>query len=384
MAPLGDVRVLDLTHAYAGPLCTRHLELCGADVIKVEPPVDGDDFRARGSFFAMNSAKRSITLDLKREEGREVVYRLAERCDVLVENYRPGVAANLGVDWDTMHARFPKLLYCSITGFGSAGSLRDRPAIEWVIQAMSGVTDLFTPKGADPRSTGPGMADAMTGYVAFSSVLAGLLERERTGVGHFIDVSMLESVMVLQTASVLSSQGGRSREADGSSGGLRSTMARYQAKDRPIFIAMLFQRWFETVAKLIGRPELIDDPRYPDNDHRMAAGLDFVRDIEKGLKKRNAEEWEAELAEAGIPAGAVRTVKQALDLPAHQERHFLRRTKDLDGSEKTVLSLPFSIGGRDEAPEERVPQLGESTDAVLAELGYSQQQIAELHDQKIV
>lgn len=384
MAPLDDVRVLDLTHAYAGPLCTQQLRLCGAQVYKVEPAVEGDDFRSRASFFAMNSGKRSITIDLKRPEGREVLYRLAEGCDVLVENYRPGVAEHLGVDWATMHERFPRLLYCSITGFGSAGSLRDRAAIEWVIQAMSGVTSMFTPEGADPRWTGPGMADAMSGYVAFSAVLTGLLERHRTGMGQFIDVSMLEAVMVLQTASVLSSQGGASRGANGSSDPLRSTMARYQTKDGPIFIAMLLQRWFETVARRIGRPELIDDPRYADNAGRMAAGLGFVRDIEEGLKNRTAAEWEVELAAAHVPVGMVRTAQQGLELSAHRERRFVRTTRDLDGTEKVVLGLPFSLGEREEVPSERVPALGESTEAILAELGFSASEVAELKDQKIV
>jgi crotonobetainyl-CoA:carnitine CoA-transferase CaiB-like acyl-CoA transferase len=388
MAPLDGVKVLDFTHAYAGPMCTRQLELCGAHVVKVEPPGEGDDFRARPSFFAMNSAKRSITIDLKRPEGREVAYRLAEDADVVVENYRPGVAEKLGVDWPSMHARFPQLIYCSITGFGNSGPLRDRAAIEWVIQAVSGVTDLYTPKDADPRASGPAVVDAFAGYVAFSAVLASLLERQKTGVGHYVDVSMFESLLTLQTSQVLSAyaakaSGGSSR-GEGSNSGLRSTMARYQAKDRPLFIAMLTQRWFETVARIIGRPELIDDPRYVDNAHRMAAGLDFVHDIEQGLSTRTAEEWETELAAANIPVGAVRTVSEALDLTQIKERSFLRATTDVDGSEKAVLGLPFLIDERDEGSPERVPGLGADTDDVLRESGYSPEEIAELHELNIV
>lgn len=388
MAPLDEIRVLDFTHAYAGPMCTRQLELCGAHVIKVETPGEGDDFRARPSFFAMNSAKRSITIDLKRPEGREIAYRLAQSADIVVENYRPGVAERLGVDWETMHKRFPQLIYCSITGFGNSGPMKERAAIEWVIQAVSGVTDQYTPKDADPRSSGPAVVDAFAGYVAFSAVLAALLERQKTGVGHYVDVSMFESLLALQTSQVLSAYAqnaspGSSR-GEGSALGLRSTMARYQAKDRPLFIAMLTQRWFETVARIIGRPELIDDPRYVDNAHRMAAGLDFVRDIEQGLATRTAEEWETELSEANIPVGVVRTFAQALDLPQLEERTFLRKTIDVDGTEKAVLGLPFVIDERSSASLERVPGLGADTDDVLSENGFSTDEIAELHELGVI
>ena len=161
-------------------------------------------------------------------------------------------------------------------------------------------------------------------------------------------------------------------------------MARYQAKDRPLFIAMLTQRWFETVARIIGRPELIDDPRYVDNAHRMAAGLDFVRDIEQGLATRTAEEWETELSEANIPVGVVRTFAQALDLPQLEERTFLRKTIDVDGTEKAVLGLPFVIDERSSASLERVPGLGADTDDVLSENGFSTAEIAELHELGVI
>jgi crotonobetainyl-CoA:carnitine CoA-transferase CaiB-like acyl-CoA transferase len=383
MRPLEGIRVLDFTHALAGPFCTRHLELCGAEVIKVEPPLVGDDFRARSNFFVMNSSKRSVTVNLKDPKGREVVARLAKHCDVAVENFRPSVAQTLGVSWEQLHEIAPQLIYCSITGFGSSGPLRDRPAIEWVIQAVAGVTATYTSEGEDPRRSGIGFADAFTGYVAFSAILAALFQRSRTGEGHRIDVSMLEAVLSLQSPLMLSDVA-KSPGNETSANALRSTMARYRAKDRPIFIAMLFQRWFEAVARAIGRPELISDPRYSDNDARMKAGLTFVRDIELGLQSRTALEWEEELGSLGVPAAALRTRQEVIDHPQITESGFLGATEDVDGTMRPVFGLPFILDERDTERHEHVPALGEDTETVLAEIGYSKAEIEDLRSQGVV
>lgn len=387
--PLSGTKVLDLTHALAGPFCTRLLHLAGAEIIKIEVPDVGDDFRARSNFFVMNSGKRSMTIDLRRPEGKEIVYRLAAQAAIVVENFRPGVARKLGIDWEVLRQKNPKLVYCSITGFGSRGPLSDRAAIEWVIQAMAGVTDKYTSPDADPRRGGMAFVDAFSGHVAFSAILAALLERDRSGRGHRVDVSMLEAVLSLQSPMMSGdlSPGTAGATQDGvtpSSGQLRSTMARYSAQDRPIFIAMLLQKWFEAVARIIGRPELISDPRFSDNTKRMEAGLDFVSEINEGLQSRSAMEWEEMLAAAGVPAAAVRSAGEILSHPQITESNLLRTTVGDGGSPRLVLGLPFVIDEREEGPDEGVPGLGVDTDDILAELGYTNDEIEVLHRAKVI
>ena len=203
MQALDGIRVVDLTHAFAGPFCTQQLQLLGADVVKVEPPGSGDDFRERPSaFVALNAGKRSIVLDLKTDADRESLLRLVERSDVLVENYRPGVTEKLGITWDVLREVNPRLIYCSISGFGQSGPLRDFPAIEWSVQAMSGMSASYLPEDADGARLGLGVLDPFSGYVAFSAILAALLQRQHTGQGQRIDASMLDAALLLMAPSV--------------------------------------------------------------------------------------------------------------------------------------------------------------------------------------
>src|SRR4051794_25787962 len=182
MKPLAGIKVVDLSHALAGPFCTHHLQLLGADVLKVEAPGHGDDFRARPSVFpAINAGKRSITVNLKSADGAEILRRLLADADVLIENYRPGVAAKLGITWEKLQALNPRLIFCSISGYGQTGPLRDVPAIEWAVQAMSGMTASYVSEDADRRDLGVGILDAFSGYVTFSAILAALLQRQQTG-----------------------------------------------------------------------------------------------------------------------------------------------------------------------------------------------------------
>ena len=262
--PLEGIRVVDLTHAYAGPLCTYNLGLLGADVLKVEPPETGDDFRVwfENAFVAINAGKRSFTLDLRTPDGQAVLHRLLERSDVLVENYRPGAAARLGIDAGEIRTRHPRLVYCSITGFGDTGPLRDAPAIEWAVQATAGVTAEYLNEEDDPTRAGLAVVDAFSGFTAASSILAALLLRERTGEGSRLDVAMFDAALgLLSVATTDAANGlpGRGLRLPGS--------GRFHARDRVLTSAAsttsgsaVSARWSAHPSR---PPPAVRDPRQP-------------------------------------------------------------------------------------------------------------------------
>jgi crotonobetainyl-CoA:carnitine CoA-transferase CaiB-like acyl-CoA transferase len=365
---LDGVRVVDLSHALAGPFCTQQLQLLGADVVKVEPPGTGDDFRERPSVFAaLNAGKRSIVLDLKGStDDADALHRLVERADVLVENYRPGVAHTLGVDWETLAPLNPRLIYCSISGYGQTGPLRDYPAIEWAVQAMSGLSDGYIADDADGAYLGVGMLDLFSGYVAFAGILAALLQRQQTGIGQRVDAAMLDAAMLLMAPRVAGHFLG---ERQGASMGRRPTMVRYRAQDRRLFVAALHRKWFERLCHLIGAPELLDDPRFGDQRAQAQHADELIAAIEARLASRPAAEWEAKFVQAGMPASVVRTLDEMLAHPHLAERGSLA---EVDVPELNRTATVVGSGFRFDHDQPRfqgpVPRLGEHTDQVLAEL----------------
>jgi CoA:oxalate CoA-transferase len=356
---LTGVTVVDLTHAYAGPLCTHHLARLGAEILKVEEPARGDDFRQTPWFSYLNAGKSSVALDLKSTPGREALARLIASADVLVENYAPGVPARLGVEWDDVQQVNPALVYCSIKGYGREGPFADYPAMESTVQAMSGISAMATTDDTDPRDPGVAMVDAFAGYVAFSAILVALLEREHDGRGRHVTVSMLEAALVLQTASVLSARDGGERFRRG------TVQGRFMAKDRRIYVNLMFPKWYSTVCTLIGRPDLLDE-QWSDPERRDAAGAHFMRELEKSLAARTAEEWEQEFTAAGVPASVVRTPEEILAHEHVTQSGLLVNVPDLSGHATAVFDLPFQIDGARGAPVPGgAPALGEHTEDVL-------------------
>ena len=317
MNSLAGVVVADLTHAVAGPFCTRHLLLEGAEVIKVERPEGGDDFRERrdasgrpSTFDALNAGKKSVVIDLKQEGGRRELLGLVRRADVLVENYRPGVMESLGLGWETLRAQNPRLVYCSISGFGQSGELRDAPAIEWSVQAATGMTDSYVDPAGDPLRLGLSVLDPFTGYLAFARILAALREREADGQGRRLDVAMVDAAFTLmwpQVVETLRAEPGQSRPRLGR----RGSMARFRTADGAIFVAALHQRWFEAVCEEIDATDLVADPRFS-----TAAGrADHPDELHSALSRRMAatrgRDLERRLNARGIPAAVVRTLEEA-------------------------------------------------------------------------
>jgi crotonobetainyl-CoA:carnitine CoA-transferase CaiB-like acyl-CoA transferase len=392
--PLAGVRVVDLTHALSGPFCTHQLQLLGADVLKVEAPGPGDDFRARpGVFPAINAGKRSMTLNLKSADGLAILGRLLEGADVLIENYRPGVAARLGLTWERLHEQHPRLIYCSISGYGQEGPLKDTPAIEWAVQAMSGMTASYVTDDMDHRRLGLGVLDVFSGYVAFSAIMAAVLQRQQDGQGRRIDVAMLDAALTLMSGAVSSHfLGSEERQS------LRPTMARFPARDRSLFIAALHPTWFEGLCRILGAPELLDDPRFADHAARQRNADALTAALEARTATFPADELERALVAAGLPASIVRTLPEILAHPHVQGRGILRQVQSETGEPLTLVGPAFQFsGGVEDGVEDGVgdgegagdgggalgfqgpvPALGQHTESALAELGYAAEEIARL------
>jgi crotonobetainyl-CoA:carnitine CoA-transferase CaiB-like acyl-CoA transferase len=325
----------------AGPFCTRQLLLLGADVIKVERPDGGDDFRERpATFDALNAGKRSVVLDLREEAARAALLRLVARADVLVENFRPGVLQGLGLGWDRIRTANPRLVLCSISGFGQAGDLRHVPAIEWSVQAASGMADAYVDPDGDPLRLGLSVLDPCTGLLACARILAALRERDATGTGQWLDVAMLDTAFALmwpQVAETAAAEPGGARPRLGR----RGTMARFPTADGTLFVAALHQRWFEGLCEEIGAPELARNPRYASPAQRAARPDEVYAALATRLATRSGRDLERRLRDRGIPAAVVRTLEEAMALPEVAQRGLL------DGA------------------ADRGPALGADTEAVL-------------------
>jgi len=371
---LSGIRVIDLTHALAGPFCTHQLHVQGAEVIKIEPPGRGDDFRARpfGRFDCMNGGKRSVTLNLKHADAREVLARLLKDADVLVENFRPGVAKAFGLEWEHLHIDHPRLIYCSISGFGQDGPMCDMPAIEWSAQSVSGIADSYLTRNDDAMDLGIGMLDPGTGFIAASAIIAALYRRSQTGAGSRIDTAMLDTAFMLGANAIAASLLGGPVNL-----GRRPTMARYRTGEGRIFIASLHPKWFEKLCRLIDGPELLDDPRFADHDAREANAEALVAAIEAKLAKRSALEWESLLVAQGIPAGATRSFAEMARHEQAGARGLMQSFDTTNGQIEAVGAafrledVPTGVRGPSEA-------LGASTKTVLTNLGYSRADIEHL------
>jgi CoA:oxalate CoA-transferase len=391
MRALDGITVLDLTHALAGPFCTYHLQLLGADVVKIERPGVGDDFRdfarlpgwtVSPSFVAVNGGKRSITVDLKQPGGQAIVRRMAERADVVVENLRPGAAIELGLGWEQLRVLNPRLVYCSISGFGQTGEMSAWPAYDHTIKAMSGMA--WTGRADDVPSQDRGFSvDCFTGYVAFAQILGSLVRRERSGAGQYLDVAMLDASLVLMAVgSVRQLITGDSISAAQPIVHDRPTVAPYRARDGWIWLSVNFQHQYEVLCRVIGAAELVSDPRFADTRARAAHSAELKAELAKRLAGCSAVELERQLMQAGCPAALVRTTADVLRMPLLREREMLIET-GVPGRTEAVTLINAGFVASDDGPglQAPIPALGQHTDAVLCELGYSDAEIAQLRAQ---
>jgi CoA:oxalate CoA-transferase len=390
---LSGTRVLDLTNVLAGPFCCYQLAQLSADVIKVEVPGAGDLARQLGadpelnrrgmgaSFLAQNGGKRSITINLKSDKGREVFERLVATADVVVENFRPGVMQRLGLGYAALKAIKPDLVYCAISGFGQDGPLKDNPAYDQIIQGLSGVMSVTGDAKSAPLRVGYPVSDTMGGITAAFAIAAALFRRERTGEGEFIDVSMLEASLIAmgwQVSNWLIA--GVRPEPLGNENMTASPSGTFRTGDGLLNIAANQQGQFETLCRLIDRPELATAPHFADREDRKRNRFALNGEIEQALATKPARDWSALLNQNGVPAGEVLDIPSVLEHPQVRERELLRTFDDVASVDRpvSVVRAGFRLASGDPAPASPPPALGADTNDLLAELEYSVREITEL------
>ncbi len=394
MQPLSGIRVADFSHVMAGPYASYLLRLLGAEVIKIEPPGRGDPMRNYGgdrrydgmapAFIAANAGKKSIVLDLKNPAQLEVARKIIAQSDVLLENFRPGVMVRLGLGLDAVRALRPDLIYCSVSGYGQSGPLRDWPAIDNIVQATSGMMSLGGEEDGPPTRVGFPVVDTLTGQTAAFAILAALMRRQRGGGGDYIDVAMLDATLAFMTSAVvpyLVTGKALSRTGNvGYSG--QPTSAVFTARDgRRISLGVVQQHQFVVLAKLLGREDWLTDARFCDPEKRREHADAMLNEVGSELAKRDAADWEQQMSEAGIPCGMVREVGEAVSLP-----HLAARNTVLpitipglpQREEVHVVNAGFSMSHDGPGVSDPPPRLGEHNDEILRWLGYDAAAIAAL------
>ncbi|WP_405667494.1 CoA transferase [Streptomyces sp. NBC_01166] len=372
--PLDNIRVLDLTNVLAGPYCSYHLMLLGAEVIKIERPGQGDLARNLGpdadlnragigaSFLAQNAGKKSVELDLKNPADREVFEEMLAGADVLLENFRAGVLSRMGYDQERLDRINPRLVCCSISGFGQSGPMSDAPAYDQIIQGLSGMMSVTGTADTAPLRVGFPVCDTTGGLSAALAVSAALLHRERTGQGSRLDVSMLETSLSAMGWAVSNYMvSGVPPEPMGDQNATAAPSGTFRTADGPLNIAANQQRQFETLCRLVGVPELVTDARFAEREGRKAHREELNAALNSALSQRPAAEWERLLTAAGVPAARVLTVPQALDQPQLRHRGFIGEFRRPDASNIAlpVLGSGVLFDGEAFLPRTPPPLLGE-------------------------
>lgn len=380
---LEGTRVLDLSNVLAGPFCGYQLALLGADVIKVESPDGGDLARQLGadaalnrdgmgaSFLAQNADKRSIVVDLKSDAGRQTFLRLLESADVVLENFRPGVMKRLGLDHESLRAIKPGLIYCAISGFGQTGPLARAPAYDQIIQGRSGVMSITGSADSAPLRVGYPVCDTFGGLTAAFAICAALVRRLQSGEGAFLDVSMLDaslSSMGWIVSNLLVA--GQQPVPMGNDNFTASPSGTFRTGRGLLNIAANKQGQFETLCDLLGAPELKTDARFAGREDRKRHREALRVALEERLATADAADWEAWLNAAGVPAGQVLGVQDALAQPQVADRGLVASVayEQGDRAELKLTASPFLVDGQRQQPRRRPPRLGEHGDEILREL----------------
>ena len=389
MRPLDGVRVLDLTRVVSGPYCTMQLGDLGAEVIKIERPGEGDDTRAfappyqgdqAAYFLSVNRNKKSVTLDLKSPAGKDVLWRLIEGCDVLVENFRPGTMERLGFGYEAVRARRPGLIYASISGFGDAGPARDRPGYDVIVQGEAGIMDLTGPRDGPPHKVGTSIADLVSGLTATQGILAALLTRQKTGTGQHVHVAMFDAVAALLTftASIYFATGTSPRRR----GNEHPTIVPYEtfeAADGWINLGIANDELWRRFCAAVERPDLAGDDRFAKAADRVRHRDALVPAVKAIIAGRTRDAWLELLDRQGIPCGAIRTVGEVCDSDVLRDRGMIAEMAHATAGTVKGIKSAVRLSGTPLDMYEAPPTLGQHTTEVLKSvLGMSVGEIDEL------
>ena len=399
MQPFEGIRVIDMTHVLAGPFCTYQLAVLGADVIKVEPPKNPDITRQSGVslelndehygtyYMAQNACKRAISLDIKTPEGKRILKKLVAKSDILVENYRGGSLNRIGLGYKELSSLNPRLIYCSLSGFGHTGPKRSDPAYDVIIQAFSGIMAMNGEADSAPVRVGPPMVDYGTGSQAAFAISAALFQREQSGIGQHIDVSMLDAALILMSINVAGTKAnGTPPKAHGNADPQYASYATYDTKDGMLMVGAWTNRQMGTLFRTLG-----DTNRAADVESTSRKNLRLRRDrdaafLSSTLAQRTADEWEAILNKAGVPAARIRNLNEAMD---HEQVISRAVLQSYPGAHRNgfpnalpVAAFSYKSGG----PELRTPppKIGEHTIEIMEELGYDATVVSELEEKDII
>jgi crotonobetainyl-CoA:carnitine CoA-transferase CaiB-like acyl-CoA transferase len=392
---LEDLTVVDLSHALAGPIASTMLADFGANVLKIEAPGEGDIARGWGPpfhgedaayFTSLQRNKRSVEIDLKHPEGKELLLRLAEGADVVLENFRVGTVDRLGIGYETVRARNPRIVYCSVSGFGQDGPYRDRAAMDLIVQAESGMISLTGEPGGGRVRAGVSIADLQAGMNATIGILMAIHARQRTGVGQYLDVSMLEGQLTLldHVIGIYLAD----RVLHGPMGTSYLSIVPYQTfetKTEDLALAVGSNALWRAFCPIIGAPELTDDPRFATNAARVANRATLVPLLQEIFLRRTYAEWEAVLRPAGVPVGAINGLDRVVDHPQVKARGVLRESGHPVARSAPVIAPYFRMSATPGGVRSPAPLLGQHTDEVLSErLGLGAEELARLRARGIL
>jgi crotonobetainyl-CoA:carnitine CoA-transferase CaiB-like acyl-CoA transferase len=379
--PLGGIKVLDLSHVQSGPTCTVMLADMGAEVIKVEP-FSGDQFRGLmegASFFNLNRNKRSIALNLKTQEGKAAILKLAKDADIFVENFLPGVIGKLGFGYEELNKLNPRIIYCSISGFGQSGPLRDWPGYDPTIQAISGIMDCTGEPDRPPSRIRPAMIDNCTGIFAAFAVVTALLERGKTGRGQRIDMALLDvAIHAMSTYLTDFARRGVSPQRAGSAHPGSGVNQNFKTKDGFICIVARTDNLWKNLCKALDIEHIGNKPKYATAQQRTECKSEIAEILSAETQKYTSQELETKLIAAGVPCGKIRNIGEIMKEPHVQARGLLEESDYPSLGKVVAVKTPIIFSGKPVPFRRRAPMLGEHTKEVLKELNYTDPEIEDL------